>query len=41
VSGLIPVNAGDQVIIEGHLTLTHDAPVRVVAARERAPGSQD
>jgi hypothetical protein len=38
---LIPVNAGDQVIIEGHLTLTHDAPVRVVAARERAPGSQD
>ncbi len=41
VSGLIPVNAGDQVIIEGHLTLTHDAPVRVVAARERAPGAQD
>ena len=41
VSGIIPVNAGDQVIIEGHLTLTHDAPVRVVAARERAPGSQD
>lgn len=41
VSGVIPVNVGDQVIIEGHLTLTHDAPVRVVAARERAPGSQD
>ncbi len=41
VSGVIPVNAGDQVIVEGHLTLTHDAPVRVVAARERAPGSQD
>lgn len=40
-SGQIPVNAGDQVIIEGHLTLTHDAPVRVVAARERNPGSQD
>ena len=41
VSGQIPVNSGDQVIIEGHLTLTHDAPVRVVAARERAPGAQD
>ena len=40
-SGQIPVNPGDQVIIEGHLTLTHDAPVRVVAARERNPGSQD
>lgn len=40
-SGIIPVNPGDQVIIEGHLTLTHDAPVRVVAARERDPGSQD
>jgi RND family efflux transporter MFP subunit len=41
VSGQIPVNAGDQVIVEGHLTLIHDAPVRVVAARERAPGAQD
>ena len=41
VSGQIPVNSGDHVIIEGHLTLTHDAPVRVVAARERAPGAQD
>lgn len=40
-SGLIPVNPGDNVIIEGHLTLTHDAQVRVVAARERSPGSQD
>lgn len=38
VSGIIPVNPGDQVIVEGHLTLTHDAPVRVVAARERTPG---
>lgn len=35
VSGIIPVNPGDRVIIEGHLTLTHDAPVRAVAARER------
>ncbi len=29
VTGEIPVKAGDPVIIEGHLTLTHDAPVRV------------
>jgi RND family efflux transporter MFP subunit len=36
-SGIIPVNPGDQVIIEGHLTLTHDAPVRAVAPRERNP----
>ena len=35
VSGQIPVEPGDQVIVEGHLTLIHDAPVRVVAARER------
>lgn len=34
VTGQIPVNAGDQVIVEGHLTLTHDAPVRVSAPRE-------
>jgi HlyD family secretion protein len=32
--GQIPVNAGDVVIVQGHLTLTHDAPVRVVAKRE-------
>lgn len=41
VSGQIPVEPGDEVIVEGHLTLIHDAPVRVVAARERAPGGQD
>jgi membrane fusion protein (multidrug efflux system) len=41
VSGIIPVNPGDRVIVEGHLTLTHDAPVRVVAARERTAGGQD
>lgn len=29
-TGEIPVRAGDQVIVDGHLTLTHDAPVRVV-----------
>jgi HlyD family secretion protein len=31
-TGLIPVEVGDDVIVEGHLTLTHDAPVRVVNA---------
>lgn len=41
VSGVIPLNAGDQVIVQGHLTLTHDAPVRVVASREQNPGSRD
>jgi membrane fusion protein, multidrug efflux system len=35
-SGQIPVATGDEVIIDGHLTLTHDAPVRVVAEREAA-----
>lgn len=35
-SGTIPVHVGDQVIVEGHLTLTHDAPVQVVARRETA-----
>ncbi len=29
-TGLIPVEVGDEVIVEGHLTLTHDATVRVV-----------
>lgn len=29
-SGVIPVEPGDQVIVSGHLTLTHDAPVRVI-----------
>jgi HlyD family secretion protein len=31
-SGVIPVEVGDKVIVEGHLTLTHDAPVREVMA---------
>jgi hypothetical protein len=31
-SGVIPVEPGDQVIVSGHLTLTHDAPVRVIEA---------
>ncbi|MEJ7811847.1 MAG: efflux RND transporter periplasmic adaptor subunit [Gemmatimonadaceae bacterium] len=33
-TGVIPVEAGDLVITEGHLTLTHDAPVRVVKTRD-------
>lgn len=33
-TGQIPIKAGDLVIVEGHLTLTHDAPVRVVSRRE-------
>lgn len=37
VTGQIPVSSGDQVIVEGHLTLTHDAPVRVLAPREMLP----
>jgi HlyD family secretion protein len=37
-TGIIPVEPGDQVIVDGHLTLTHDAPVRVVeAGGDRAP----
>lgn len=35
-SGRLPVPAGAQVIVDGHLTLTHDAPVRVLAARDAA-----
>lgn len=31
-TGVIPVEVGDHVIVEGHLTLTHDAPVREVVA---------
>lgn len=38
-TGQIPVEAGDQVIVEGHLTLTHDAPVRIVASREEEGGA--
>ena len=33
-TGEIPVKAGDRVLVEGHLTLTHDAPVRVVEKAE-------
>ena len=38
-SGQIPVTPGDEVIVEGHLTLTHDAPVRVAARREQGSGN--
>jgi len=34
-SGEIPVRPGDAVIVDGHLTLTHDAPVKVVRERDR------
>jgi HlyD family secretion protein len=37
-TGIIPVEVGDRVIVEGHLTLTHDAPVREVVA-DTAKGS--
>jgi membrane fusion protein (multidrug efflux system) len=37
VTGQVPLAAGDTVLVEGHLTLTHGAPVRVVSAREQAP----
>jgi HlyD family secretion protein len=37
ITGVIPVNPGDDVIVEGHLTLTHDAPVSVQAPREIPP----
>lgn len=34
-TGLIPIEPGDQVIVDGHLTLTHDAAVTIAALRER------
>jgi RND family efflux transporter MFP subunit len=34
-TGQIPLQPGDVVLVEGHLTLTHDAPVRVVKRQER------
>lgn len=37
-TGLIPVEVGDNVIVEGHLTLTHDAAVRVVNADTGSTG---
>ena len=40
-TGQIPLKAGDEVIVEGHLTLTHDAPVRVAARRESGTGNRE
>jgi len=34
-TGDLPLAEGDTVLIEGHLTLTHDAPVRLTARQER------
>ncbi len=34
-TGIIPVKPGDVVLVEGHLTLTHDAPVRVIQKAEQ------
>ncbi len=34
-TGQLPVQPGDTVLVEGHLTLTHDAPVRVLSADAR------
>lgn len=34
-TGEVPLAPGDVVLTEGHLTLTHDAPVRLVATREQ------
>jgi membrane fusion protein, multidrug efflux system len=35
-TGRVPVSPGDTVLVEGHLTLTHDAPVRLIAKQESA-----
>ncbi len=32
-TGQVPVHPGDPVIVEGHLTLTHDAPVKIIAQK--------
>jgi HlyD family secretion protein len=34
-TGAVPLAVGDTVLVEGHLTLTHDAPVRVTLAAAR------
>ncbi len=34
-TGQIPINRGDQIIVDGHLTLTHDAAVQIVAVKEQ------
>jgi RND family efflux transporter MFP subunit len=39
-TGQVPIAPGDTVLVEGHLTLTHDAPVRVVSAKETPTSEQ-
>jgi RND family efflux transporter MFP subunit len=39
-TGQIPLSPGDMVLVEGHLTLTHDAPVRVVPRAEGGPADR-
>jgi len=34
-TGQIPLKPGDLVLVEGHLTLTHDAPINVIRRAER------
>lgn len=34
-TGVIPISPGDQIIVDGHLTLTHDAAVTISVLRER------
>ncbi len=34
-TGQIPIKPGDQIIVDGHLTLTHDAAVTIATLRER------
>lgn len=34
VSGIVPLEPGDIVLVDGHLTLTHQAPVRLMSTRE-------
>jgi len=34
-TGIVPIKAGDIVLIDGHVTLTHDAAVRLIARAER------
>ncbi len=34
-TGQIPLKPGDEVLVEGHLTLTHDAPIHVIRRAER------
>jgi HlyD family secretion protein len=36
-SGEIPIKAGDPVIVDGHLTLTHDAPVKLLPKPDAPP----